>query len=94
MYFLFDFGWYSIHFDIVCYEQGGEGRGWVGVAWRTKSVKCDEIHFSKFPKKTNMGDEDIVFDTLEDFLLYPRNFQASPLLYSKSTKLCYNPQKF
>ena len=24
MYFLFDFGWYSIHLDTVCQEQEGE----------------------------------------------------------------------
>ena len=24
-YFSFDFGWYSIHFNFVCYKQGGWG---------------------------------------------------------------------
>ena len=40
MYFTFDFGWYSIHFDIVRYEQG------VGRFLQTKFIKRDESYLS------------------------------------------------
>ena len=38
MYFSFDFGWYSIHFDIILSFKNGGGKG---VAYCTKSVKRD-----------------------------------------------------
>ena len=54
VYFLFDLGWFSIHLDIVCYEQEVGGGG--GFAQQTKSVKPDESYLPAIPQGKDCSD--------------------------------------
>ena len=46
MYFSFDFGWYSIHLDIVCLEQGLSGFFLLN---GQNLLKCDDSYLSTVP---------------------------------------------